>query len=316
MTTSVTTGQSFVFLLNPLHYDGALPIELLPGAHLDRATPKQVTLINELRERCGRAGRSFAFDREPIPAHIRNSPQWDRKLWPRTTFWAINFDIAADHVLNFRRVSQLTDNEFEFGAIFPPDNQPFAPRIEYPWTIESYFDLDWRNDAQSLNVEDLLLSKSLLEKLCAFRTATDDSTKKLVVRVFDDFVDLSNEHRINHLRLLGHFGLIEALITHEPGASGQRLSHQVRTKMTLLMRRFHRELPPRNFFALDDPLAAWTMLYRVRSCYAHGGTADFSTTFKQIQSVPKAFRFVRESLKRLIVLALDEPQLIFDLKNC
>jgi hypothetical protein len=309
-------SQSFAFVLNPFHYEGALPIELLPGAYLDRATQSQLKLINEIREQSGRAGRSLGFEREPIPEHVRKSPQWDRKLWPRTTFWVINFEIDSEEVIRFRRASQLTDNELEFGAVFPPENQLLLPRIEFPWAIESYFDMAWRNNAQSLKVEDLLLARQLLEKLSAFRTDIGDRARNLVVRAFDDFVELSHEHRISHLRLLGLFGLIEALITHDPASSGQRLSHQVRTKMPLLMRRWTRLLPARDFFSIDDPPTIWTMLYRVRSCYAHGEKPDFDDAFKQLGSLLNVFRFVRESLKRLLIFALDEPRLILDLKEC
>src|SRR6266851_5098175 len=70
--------QSFAFVLNPFHYQGDLPIEVISGAYLDRATSEQLDLIKELRDRSGRAGRSLAFDREPIPEDVRKSPEWDR----------------------------------------------------------------------------------------------------------------------------------------------------------------------------------------------------------------------------------------------
>src|SRR5207302_7818668 len=98
-------------------------------------------------------------------------------------------------------------------------------------------------------------------KIRIFREEQDDDpAKSLILRVFDDFIELSHEHRIGHLRLLGHFALIEALITHDPAESGRRLSHQVRTKMPLLMRRFHGPLVVNEFFAMPDSQQAWTVL--------------------------------------------------------
>lgn len=319
--------SGFVFVLNPFHYTGKLPLELFPGARLELANQIQTKLIKELRDSCGRAGKSMAFDREPIPKDVRDSPQWDRKLWPRSSFWLINFDVDAEEVIRFRRASQLTNNEIEFGAIFPSDEQPFLPRVVYPWTIESYFDTSWHNDAEPLDLEHLTLTRELAQKVSTFRDEQDNPAANLIVQVFDDFIELSQEHRISHLRLLGHFGLLEALITHHPAESRQRLSHQVRTKMPLLMHRFRQCLDIRNFFALTNEDETWRLLYRLRSCYAHGEKPDFDKSgrdkggrdeggVKELNNLREAFRFVRESLKRLLILALDEPQLISDLKTC
>src|SRR5207302_11518262 len=115
--------------------------------------------------------------------------------------------------------------------------------------------------------------------------------------------------------------LSEAVIAYDPAESGRRLSHQVRTKMPLLMRRFHGPLVVNEFFAMPDSQQAWTVLYRLRSCYAHGEKPDFDKPsrergFKELDGLYEVYRFVRESLKRLLILALEEPQLVFDLKAC
>lgn len=315
-------SDSFAFVLNPFHYGGNLPIELMPGCHLGKANSEQLTMIKGVQEKLGRVGRSMAFDREPIPKGLRESPHWDRKLRPRTTFWVINFRTAERDVSEFRQASQLTDNEIAIGALFPPKEQVHMPNVEYPWIIESFFDRDWHNDAQPLNVADLEKARQLVHAIRSFRQEEkDDRAKQLVVRVFDDFVSLSNDHRIGHLQLLGHFGLIEALLTHNPAASSPRLSHQIRTKVPLLMRRFHRSLLPSDFFAINDSQQVWALLYRLRSCYAHGEKPDFEKTgrdggIKELSDLERVYCFVRESLKRLLILAIEEPQLVFDLKAC
>lgn len=315
-------SDSFAFVLNPFHYSGNLPIELMPGCRLGKANSEQVTMIEDLRDKLGRAGRSMAFDREPIPKELRESPHWDRKLWPRTTFWVINFKTAETDVLEFRRASLLTDNEIAIGALFPPKEQIYMPKVEYPWIMESFFDCGWQNDAQPLNVADLENAHQLVHAIRLFRQEQkSDNAKELVLRVFDDFVSLSNDHRMDHLRALGHFGLIEVLLTHSPAASSPRLSHQIRTKVPLLMRRFDRPLLPSDFFAINDSQQVWALLYRLRSCYAHGEKPDFAKMsgergFKELNDLQRVYHFVRESLKRLLLLSLNEPQLVFDLKAC
>ena len=314
--------NAFAFVLNPFHYNGELPMQLFPRAQLDHANPSQLKIIEEIRDKLGHAGRSMAFQHEPILEETRASAEWNRILPPRTTFWVINFDVHPTTILKFRQASQLTDNEFEIGGILPPEEQPFLPRVEFTWSMQSYFDRAWRNDAQRFNVDDIVKAVELARKIEIFRQKeVDDPATSLVLRVFDDFIDLSHEHRIGHLRLLGHFALIEALITHDPAESRRLLSHQVRTKMPLLMRRFHRQLDLEDFFAVTDLEEAWRLLYRLRSCFAHGAPADFDKPspqkgFRELDSLYQTFQFVRESLKRLLIFALNEPQFVFDLKAC
>jgi hypothetical protein len=312
--------NAFAFVLNPFHYTGDLPIELISGARLARADPPEIKIIEELRDKLGRAGESIAFRHEPIPRELRNSPTWNRILLPRSTFWIIKFDIDPEILLKFRRASQLTDNELEIGAIFPPEEQPFLPRVIFPWRMESFFDGSWRNDSQPLNVEDLRATRGLADKIHAFRDeAAGDPGKGLIVRVFDDFIELSQQTQSGHLAFLGHFALIEALLTNS--GSGSRISHQIRTKMPLVMRRFRRLLNVTDHFALTNEQETWRLLYRLRNYYAHGEEADFDTPSREngvqeLKNLHEVFRFIRESLKRLLILALEETQLILDLKAC
>ena len=314
--------NSFAFVLNPFHYTGAVPIELMPDMFLDRADDLQRKTIEELRDQQGHAGTTLAFRHEPIPIEIRNSPDWDRILPPRTTFWVINFFGDPEPVFEFSHAAQLTGTEVEIGASFPQKEQILIPRIINPWRIHSFFERFWNNDAQPLNPNDLKTARLLVQKLREFRAVSaDQQPQKLVVRVFDDFVDLSREHRFGHLALLGHFALIEALVTHDAAQSGRSLTHQLATKMPLLMRRFAQPLLVSEFFDLADEWATWRLLYRARSAYAHGGEPNFEKPADQrgvceLRNLGEVFRFVRHSLKRLLMLALEEPRLIYDLKAC
>lgn len=308
--------DGFAFVLNPFQTTASLPIELMPGARLDKADSSQTEVIEELRQKLGRTGESIAFLHEPISKEVRESAEWDRILPPRSTFWVVKFDINPGAVVQFSYASQLTENEMEIGAVFPPKEQTFIPRVIFPWRMESFFDHSWRNDAQPLNRDELTTAHTLADTIQSFRQV-DEPAINLVLRVFDDFIDLSQQHRSGHLALLGHFALIEALITHNPAESRNLLSHQVRTKMPLLMRRFRRPLVVSDYFSMMDAQKAWHSLYRVRSSYAHGGEPDFDADgIKELEGLYEIFQFVRESLKRLLILALDEPQLIFDLKSC
>jgi hypothetical protein len=139
-----------------------------------------------------------------------------------------------------------------------------------------------------------------------------------ILRVLQDFASSRSYIRLGRMAVLSHFSLIEAIITHEPKTTaGDSLNHQVSTKMPLLFRRFSQPLDVTNFFKTDDLKKAWKLLYDVRSRFAHGDSADFKKgplvalgNFQQVE------RFTYLSLKRLLKLALQEPELIHDLKAC
>jgi hypothetical protein len=172
--------------------------------------------------------------------------------------------------------------------------------------------------SQSLDMDDVMRAKGFADKIREFRVCVEDEAKTAVVRIFDDFVALSAGERYGHLPLLGLFAAIEALITHDPHEFGDSLNHQLSTKMPLLMRRFKQPINIAEYFQADcGPARAWKLLYDVRSRFAHGGVPIFTKgKLQQLRDFHSVFGFVRASTKRLLIQALEEPQLIFDLKSC
>jgi len=170
---------------------------------------------------------------------------------------------------------------------------------------------------QVTHAEDLLLAGKYYEYVQELKKAPNDESKVVAVQVFQDFVTLSNTERYSSLTLLGHFALIEALITHDPHKFGDSLNHQLSTKMPLLMRRWPCPLDPACFFPIQDLRTVWKRLYELRSIIAHGGKPDFTKNrLRDLRSGYAAYQFVRAALKRLIIQTFHEPQLVNDLKAC
>ena len=86
--------------------------------------------------------------------------------------------------------------------------------------------------------------------------------------------------------------------------------------MNLLSKRFERPLDYKSFFGIDSSDKVWGKLYDYRSHLAHGDEPDFGKRFKILQKSANAIKFLKEASKLLIKLALAEPQLISDLKQC
>lgn len=308
----------FAFILNPYLYHGALPVEVRPGLALDKAAQDEreaiAGLLNELG---GLVKWGNLFRHEPIAREVRDSPAWNRKLWPRETYWVLRMTADAQPVQRICEASQLCDCELELGSLFPPPGT-FIPRVTFPSSFYYYAEVQWRGDAQQLDIDDLRSVNSLHLRLSEFRTADQsDTARRSVVRLFDKFITVSAGKRYGDVPLLGYFALIEGLITHNPRSrSRDSITHQLSTKMPLLMKRFSRPLALGDFVEEDDPGKLWAMLYKLRSRIVHGEEGFSAIKDRQLRDMNSVFRLVRESLKRLFVLSLHEPEFLFDLKAC
>lgn len=129
-----------------------------------------------------------------------------------------------------------------------------------------------------------------------------------------EFFGLNSFTSRNKFKTLAKFALIESLITHNPTDSGDTITKQIKAKVKLLNNRFTQPIKVSDFFkngSLDKILSE---LYSFRSAIAHGSTYVFKG--KILESEEKAGYFIDILLRRIIVQALKEPQLLLDLKEC
>lgn len=160
--------------------------------------------------------------------------------------------------------------------------------------------------------EDTLREVAQLHDLIKKAKGIKDKANESVLRVLRDFASSRSYIRLGHIALLSHFSLIEAVLTHEPKATGgDSLNHQISNKMPLLFRRFSEPLEGHKFFATADLKRIWKLLYDVRSRFAHRETADFKEgPLAQLGSFSQVERFTYLSLKRLLKLTLKEPEFL------
>jgi hypothetical protein len=311
-------SAGFAFVLNPFFSSSSLPAEVAPGLVLDKATPEEREAVTFLIGDLGGMTKwGMLFCHEPIPRETRESPEWDRKLWPRETYWVLRATGDSRLVQRICEASQLCETEFELGSVFPPPGR-FAPHVIFPDSFFYYTQFHWNGEAQKLDADDLRLVNPLHLRIEEFRNAQeDDLSRGSVVRLFDEFISLSAGRRWGEWPLLRYFALIGGLITHDP-KPGVRdsITHQLSTKMPLLMKRFARPLALSDFANENDAGKLWRLLYRLRSRIAHGEEGFSAEKQPELRDLPSTIKLVRESLKRLFVLALQEPEFLFDLKAC
>jgi hypothetical protein len=137
-------------------------------------------------------------------------------------------------------------------------------------------------------------------------------------RPIRQFAALLELDRRLEMRYMGLFAIVESLVTHDPKGSdpGDSITRQVTSKMELLNNRFPRPLPFADYFGQVSTDKVWKKLYGVRSALAHGGEPDFSGEYQALVSLEQALAFLQLGTSAVMRQALEEPQLIRDLRNC
>jgi hypothetical protein len=116
---------------------------------------------------------------------------------------------------------------------------------------------------------------------------------------------------------LGHFAVLEALLTHPPKPTDpyDSITRQVKKKLALLDRRSQPGIDYSSF-AEANRETVWAKMYAYRSTLAHGGAPTFDGDLQVLESHDNALKLVKQTAKMVIRQALIEPQLLADLRDC
>jgi hypothetical protein len=135
-----------------------------------------------------------------------------------------------------------------------------------------------------------------------------------------EFFQLRTLSSRSDFQILGAFSVIESLLTHNPNDKeiGDSLTHQLKTKLKLLEKFFERPLDF-SVFGVNNAdekgkKQIWGKLYEYRSYIAHGNRFEFKKDFKVLKSRDVALSFLREVTKLVLIVALEKPEFVEDLK--
>lgn len=135
-----------------------------------------------------------------------------------------------------------------------------------------------------------------------------------------DFDDIKSVTSRKPLYVVGLFSIIESLLaTDQANKSGKSISHQLREKISLMNYRFQSPLLLSDFFGNSKDLQLGKVvskLYDYRSDIAHGNSPDFKNGLGILVNHESVCRFLHTLVRRLIIQAVKEPELMRDLRKC
>ena len=96
------------------------------------------------------------------------------------------------------------------------------------------------------------------------------------------------------------------------------ITRQLIKKLALWDRRFPLPLPYEEHVPGTAPKAVWEKLQKLRSTIAHGRPPQVRPRqlVECLRSLRESEQFVRLALKAMMARALEEPQLVADLRDC
>lgn len=194
-------------------------------------------------------------------------------------------------------------------------------------SIEPLLSKMFYHDYEKLKNHFLVIDDSYIKELKSIESTfrnylTHSKNPQEFKKTLDDYNSLKEISIDSPFRFLCYFSILESLLTHnkQRSASNITIASQLQTKLNLLNNRFEFPIDYRRYFKVPDTVNFELIiekLYHYRSDIAHGNVSDFDKDLFILKGkVGDALKFIHEITRNVILLALKEPHLVKDLKNC
>lgn len=333
----------FAFLMNPLEVvDGDDPIEIIPDYFFQKANVDQVevlkkTLLNVLIDQHWHNPYEIIYKSEISPPEPIRLGQLDWKYWVICSEKGTYHSIRDTKFGTLEYALMLLKSDLDLGPVFFHQTGS-----SYLWGSRKFY--NYYLESQSGQRPAIKLKREEIQEIGSIYTSLDNFFSKMyTIKIYPNkpdvedeysyyqrnyqhidrairyFADLNSLPRYTGLTVIGLFSIIESLIAHKPQQNlHDSLGHQIRTKIPLLGRRFQRTLESEKYFNSTKEETIWKKLYAYRSKIVHDGIEEVSDdkNLQVLKDIRNVTDFLRETVKLLILFALEDPQLITDLKKC
>jgi hypothetical protein len=309
------TPSPFAFVLNISELAGCNAMEIIPGRIMRRANEAEIKFIKEMLESSFRnySGGGLWETRKPKSG----SGKFIRLPVKRSRYFVIELGSESQEVELLESALSVASCDLEVGFILTvatlrstalPVCLYSPPRLFQSLSALSYAFGPFKKFTDSDGEQ----VRKIYSKLAAY----DNSILNLE-KVFKLLFELKDLPRFSPLQVLGYFSVLESILTHPPKPEDRydSITRQIRQKLALLNKRWN---PPLDYsaFAASSRDKVWPKMYAYRSAIAHGGTPDFAGELAVLGKAENANRLISEAVKKTILQAIEEPQLLADLRNC
>ncbi len=294
------------FIAQPLDVQISSPFELHPGMLLRRPAPNwELAMVARYIDKVDWIGTAHSHFQGTYD--FKSNPPYKRLPMDQWFYWVIEFDGKRVREINTVRPDDITDafylNDIDIHLdVYFDDTGPRS------WSTREHNPFGWKVAVVSAALLQTVKARAS-QAVSAYAKYPDLKISMEMLRT------IRRMKPAMALSFLGLFAVIESLLTHDPKGGYDSLGHQIRTKIALLDKRLAKRLDYQ-LFGSTSADTVWKKLYACRSAIAHGGKLEFSGDLKALESLKRAFDFLERSAKSIMYHAIDEPQLITDLRAC
>jgi hypothetical protein len=313
------TPQPFAFVLNVSRLVGGSSLEIIPGRFLRRANDEQIKFIKEVITSlfANHASGGLWETRGPKSGQSKfvKLPQ---RRW---RYFVIEFAGGNQEVELLEKALSISSCCLDVGFIlsvasFKGRKLPVClyspPRLFQSLSAMS-------NAAGSVSGLTKAVTKSDAEQVRKnyLKLVKHDNRTLDLDKVFKLVFELVDLPRFSPLQILGYFAVLESILTHAPNPDDRydSITRQIKQKLALLNKRWRPPLDYSAFSGLSHD-KVWLKMYAYRSAIAHGATPDFVGELSALGKAENANILISEAVRKTVCQALEEPQLLADLRNC
>lgn len=315
--TAQTPPECFAFVTNVSKIVGAEELTLFQGYKLRRATSREVQKIKELLS-CSTEG---LFGLRDFPWEYNRDADGNAIPLPESEwrYFVIAFQEFGMTDLYLQYTFPLVRLELEVAFLAGP--APTVPGRAYPVAIHHSGRLFQLLDQFKLGTANLFDATATdaeeVSRICSLLQSHDKEVVN-IQQIAAQLLEFEALPRGRPALFLAYFGILESLLTHRPQPTDpyDSITRQVKRKVALLNNRWSPQIDY-SLFGDAKPDAVWGKMYAYRSSLAHGDVPDFKNgELRALGGPDNAMALLKSTVKAVSRLALSEPQLIADLKDC
>jgi hypothetical protein len=235
-------------------------------------------------------------------------------LVPDSVEYIVSFSGFNEHLVNLKLAGLLTTPKFRFvmETLYRDDSDRTSVSVG---GLISYHQLELMRYCNTQPC--IQMSSQELQVLKHYHSRIMNGFPEYprVSRALDLYAETESLSPQSILLTLSYFSILESLVTNGR-VEGESITNQLRHKINLILRRSSSAPEYSKLFSGVSYESLWSKLYGLRSDIAHGNSFDFKNKYQAIKSVELVNKYLDSVVAAVIRLAIDEPELVEDLRSC
>ncbi|TXN35711.1 hypothetical protein FVB32_14150 [Flagellimonas hymeniacidonis] len=327
---------AYYYIEDLIDFDVNTELEIEEGLVLKVAPEEQLELLKRLLVQFGVIPFDFSLHEHRVKKRLESGgANLEKRKNDDFRYFVLEHSIGNHYDLNFAKALQLMDKDFfvpfgfakssEIGVSIKYSFEQLSAHtyfidkniINFDAQRSQFYPKKW--DAKSFTTEDKAQFLKNLQLLRNFERIKDDYIH--ISKALDDFFKINEISNNSVFKIVSYIACLELLLVDNGMDRLKSINMQLQSKVNLINNRLDTPIIVSDFFKGPDSLDLGTVIgkiYNYRSSIAHGDILDFEKKLKVLEKVSyyDVLRFLRIILKQTVLFALQEPQMVTDLKSC